>query len=253
MPIPLLPALKDATSENKIAINKPGEWSDGAQNTLSNLVDSLKVAAGKESNISSIPDVWARPALYEAILVNEKHPLHERYKQEWRGVLAIIAMRKLRNFSDIRIETVDVPKKEKIKESDPAFLKVIARSIPESFLREGKKDPTTKADCAAKVQILSINGVPLAMMWPSILFCPALNLEMHQIIEVPWWTLDGISNPLPELSDDEKNAMVAWLTNIINNPSVDDNSLMGLLTSYRDDIEESLGDNLNKDLKLRSC
>lgn len=52
MPIPLLPALKDATSENKIAINKPGEWSDGAQNTLSNLVDSLKVAAGKESNIS---------------------------------------------------------------------------------------------------------------------------------------------------------------------------------------------------------
>ena len=141
MPIPLLPALKDATSENKIAINKPGEWSDGAQNTLSNLVDSLKVAAGKESNISSIPDVWARPALYEAILVNEKHPLHEHYKQEWRGVLAIIAMRKLRNFSDIKVETVDVPKKEKIKESDPAFLKVIARSIPESFLREGKKGP----------------------------------------------------------------------------------------------------------------
>lgn len=250
MPIPLLPALKDATSENKIAINKPGEWSDGAQNTLSNLVDSLKVAAGKESNISSIPDVWARPALYEAILVNEKHPLHEHYKQEWRGVLAIIAMRKLRNFSDIKVETVDVPKKEKIKESDPAFLKVIARSIPESFLREGKKDPTTKADCAAKVQILAINGIPLAMMWPSILFCPALNLEMHQVIEVPWWTLDGIGDPLPELSDDEKNAMVAWLTNIINDPSITDNSLMGLLTSYRDDIEASLGDSLNKDYKI---
>ena len=62
---------------------------------------------------------------------------------------------------------------------------------------------------------------------------------MHQVIEVPWWTLDGIGDPLPELSDDEKNAMVAWLTNIINDPSITDNSLMGLLTSYRDDIEAS--------------
>lgn len=111
MPIPLLPALKDATSENKIAINERGEWSEGAQNTLSNLVDSLKVAVGKESNISSIPDVWARPALYEAVLTNEKHPLHEKYKQEWRGVLAIIALRKLRNFSDVQVESVDIPKR----------------------------------------------------------------------------------------------------------------------------------------------
>ena len=250
MPIPLLPALKDATSENKIAINKRGEWSDGAQNTLSNLVDSLKIAAGKESNISSIPDVWARPALYERILFNDKHPLHERYKQEWRGVLAIIALRKLRNFSDVKVESVDVPQDKKIKENTPAFLKVIARSIPKSFLREGEKDPTTKADCAVKVQILSIDGNPLAMMWPSILFCPALNLEQHQVIAVPWWKVDGISNPLPELSDDEKNALVVWLNNIINNPSFNNNSLMGLLTSYRDDIEESLGDKFNKEYKI---
>ena len=253
MPIPLLPALKDATSENKIAINERGEWSEGAQNTLSNLVDSLKVAVGKESNISSIPDVWARPALYEAVLTNEKHPLHEKYKQEWRGVLAIIALRKLRNFSDVQVESVDIPKKDKTGNypgSTPAFLKVISRSIPGSFLREGKKDPTTKTGCVAKVQILSINGYPLAMMWPSILFCPALNLENHQVIDVPWWKLDGIGNPLPDLSDDEKNALVVWLTNIINNPSIENDKLIGLLTSYRDDIEESLGDNLNKDYKI---
>lgn len=57
MAFPLLPSLK---TDSKVAIPKNGEWTISAQNTLSGLVEGLKVAANKKSNISSIPDIWGR-------------------------------------------------------------------------------------------------------------------------------------------------------------------------------------------------
>lgn len=247
MPIPLLPSLKE---ENKIAITKRGEWISNSQNTLANLVDSLKVAANSESQISSIPDVWARPALYEIILLNDKHPLHEKYKQEWRGILAIMALRKLRNFDGIQLQTVDLPEAGKIKDSDPAFLKVVARSLPDTYKKE-QNDQTLKAGQSAKIQIITYGHIPLAISWPSILLCPALNLEENRIRDVAWWKQDGINNPLPDLSSDEKNSLYSWIENVINNIQ-DNDQLMKLLVPYRDDIKRDLGENFVPGYQLNS-
>jgi hypothetical protein len=201
MPIPLLPSLKD---ENKIAINKRGEWISNVQNTLPNLVDSLKVAANNDSRISSIPDVWARPALYEIILANEKHPLHQKYEQEWRGILAILALHQLRGFSKLGLEYVKVPELNKAKGDIPEFMKVIARSLPEDY-RNQQNDPTLEAGIAAKIQILVYDGKPMAIMWPSILVCPAIGLDTYRMTAISWWKQDGINDPIDDLSNDEKN------------------------------------------------
>jgi hypothetical protein len=48
MDFPFLPSLK---TNSQIAIPKSGEWTANSQNTLTGLVDSLKVAANKHSNI----------------------------------------------------------------------------------------------------------------------------------------------------------------------------------------------------------
>ena len=58
--IPLLPRLNE---EKKIAITKRGEWQFNSQNTLLNLVNDLKVTTDYKSTITSIPDLWARPAM----------------------------------------------------------------------------------------------------------------------------------------------------------------------------------------------
>ena len=98
MAFPLLPGMQD---ETKVAFTDPGKWISGGQNTLKGLVESLKVNANNQSTISSIPDVWARPLLVELILKSPSHLQHDMYVRVWRGILAIIALRKLHNFSNL--------------------------------------------------------------------------------------------------------------------------------------------------------
>jgi hypothetical protein len=47
--------------------------------------------------VSSIPDVWARPLLFQsAIRPNSKHPLKKKCIQEWRGLLSLLALHKVK-------------------------------------------------------------------------------------------------------------------------------------------------------------
>lgn len=140
MDFPFLPSLK---TNSQIAIPKSGEWTANSQNTLTGLVDSLKVAANKHSNISSIPDVWARPILMRSVLGDELHPQHELYVAEWRGLLAIMAMRKMRGLNHVKLHSIGIPTLDKIQNDTPNFLKVLARSIPQSYAEE-QKDETIK-------------------------------------------------------------------------------------------------------------
>jgi|GEM_PF-677272 len=246
MPIPLLPRLK---SECSIAIEKNGEWISTSQNTLPNLIDSLQVSANDNSDISSIPDVWARPVLCENILFNSKHNLHQKYLDEWRGLLAIIALRKLRGFDGIKLESIDIPAISKLKDSDSEFLKVISKSLPKSY-QNRQDDPTLQAGQIGKIQLIVYNDTPLAILWPSILVCPALELVNNRIIDIPWWKHDGINNPIPDLSYEEKRLFYFWLkTEIIESGRIKDNSLMDLLSVYRDDLLESLGDDFDPQVK----
>ena len=233
--IPLLPGLKE---QNQIAIVKRGEWNSDAQNTLPNLVKSLKVSTSHDSRISSIPDVWARTRLYEMVLHKEDHPLHKKYKEEWRGLLGMMALRQIRGYDKIQLQTVIVPELTQLKDDDPEFLKVIARSLPEDY-RKSENDPTLKAGEAAKIQVVSYADFPLAICWPNILLCPALDLENHRDRDVAWWKQDGLHDPISELNDDEKNSLYVWLDNIIN--AVSNSTLIALLSSFRNDIKEALG------------
>ena len=73
--IPLLPRLND---EKKIAFSKRGEWKSDSQNTLPNLVKDLKVTTDYKSTITSIPDLWARPAMYEMVLFHQVFSIYSQ-------------------------------------------------------------------------------------------------------------------------------------------------------------------------------
>lgn len=240
MAFPLLPSLK---TDSKVAIPKNGEWTISAQNTLSGLVEGLKVAANKKSNISSIPDIWARPILMQSILGDSTHPKYEQCVAEWRGLMAIMALRKMRGLSHLHIANVEIPATDRLHDDDPVFLKVLARSLPMEYLQMQNDDTIKdKTGIQAKIQLLTYDEHPVGIFWPSILICPALELATYHPIDIPWWSHEGIIDPISSLSNDEKNALYAWLQQIIDQVPQNSTILPKLLSSFRDDIKENLGE-----------
>lgn len=238
MSIPLLPSLKE---ENKIAITKRGQWASDHQTSLSGLVDGLKVTADAQSSITSIPDLWARPAMYEMVLFDEKHHLHNKYLAEWRGILAMLALRDMRNFKDIKKEEIILPEISKIPANSFSFFKVIASLLPDEY----KKYKDNTIDSGYKIQILTYAERALAIVWPTILVCPAIGLDKMIDRSVSWWNVDGISDPISSISEQEKALLKKWLDKI-KDDIIDYNTLhkeyklektVRLLDDFQNDLE----------------
>lgn len=239
MPTPLLPSLKDS---NKIAITKRGEWMSDAQTNLGNLAEDLKVTAGVNSDISSIPDLWARPSMYELVLFDESHHLHERFLAEWRGVLAILALREMRTLGSVTVQSVEIPPETQLQDNAPLFLRVITKNLPEEY----KKFPD-KTTAGYKIHVISYGNVPLAVVWPTILVCPAVELQANMITPVSWWKMDGLHDPISSLNEQEKSVLYDWLEMVKNEINKDGmalankkiSDLIGLLRAYQNDLQVS--------------
>lgn len=87
-----------------------GVW-DGTndKSTLNTLANDIPVAA--EGPINSIPDIWARPVLFNLFLPKgqDTDPLVGRVRQEWRGLLSVLALRELSDFT-VELDEVDLGK-----------------------------------------------------------------------------------------------------------------------------------------------
>ena len=89
---PLLPPLKDDH-----AIVKPstaGKWIKEDNSLLKRISEGLKTNEIEENveDLISIPDVWARATVVKNALYDTSHSLNKRIKNEWRGLLAVIAL-----------------------------------------------------------------------------------------------------------------------------------------------------------------
>ena len=243
MAFPLLPSMQE---ETKVAFTDPGKWISSGQNTLKGLVDSLKVNANNQSTISSIPDVWARPLLVELILKAPAHLQHEMYVRVWRGILAIIALRKLHNFTDLTYASIEIPEVTKLKDDAPDFLKVLSRTIPLQYL-EKQNDETLYAGIKAKIQVLNWKNRPLAILWPGTLVCPAMDIDKYTADRsVPWWGIDGLQDPTEFLSSEEKNSLYQWLEECKQHVPNKEGNLIQLLADFEDRLKESLGDDFKE-------
>ncbi|HQN07563.1 MAG TPA: hypothetical protein PLL76_09095 [Thermoanaerobaculia bacterium] len=87
-----------------------GVW-DGTndKSALNTLANDIPVAA--EGPINSIPDIWARPVMFNLFLPKgqDADPLVARVRQEWRGLLSILALRELSDFT-VELDEVDLGK-----------------------------------------------------------------------------------------------------------------------------------------------
>ena len=230
---PLLPRLWNDDRNTVTNIDNPGIWIDQDVEELQRISQSLdvEIADANFSNVDSIPNMWARPLLFEMALYGAaaNHPMHNLILGEWRGLLALLALKERRNFP-LTTQTVEIsPENEN---EDSGFLQALRRLLPQNTLH-----PETTWD---KLHIFLFNNNPIGFTSPTTLVCTPINYAGN-IQNVPWYNGEYLCDPIDYLDSEEKEVFAGWLQTIHerfdpqSNPDLNEelgNILRGLLTAF---------------------
>lgn len=231
---PVLPKQKD---DGKVGnFNVAGEWVDRRASELEILSRSLKVEK-IEFEVNSIPDMWARPLLFEMALFDEGHLLHERILGEWRGLLAMLALREYMGL-DLNVRQVEIPQNSsgtRSRNKPAPFLAALSKLIPKKTL---VPDTTWH-----NLQVLLFRRDPIGITSPTTLVCTATDYYGH-ITGLPWFDGQYLRDPITHLAGNYQRELAGWLSrlrgNLLQHPGYDPESgdwdrLMRLISEFIQD------------------
>ena len=225
MPTPFLPLLKPG---NKVtSITSAGVWASRMSAELERVSKGLDVTTAdtKFSEVDSIPDMWARPLLFEMALYDKDydndddtgHPMHGHILGEWRGLLAMLALKERLDFP-LTTEQIEIPRVNDTKA--PAFLRTLRKLLPENTL--AADTPWTK------LHLILFNGKPIGVTSPTTLVCTSVNY-VGNIRDVLWYNGKCLRDPISHLNQEEKAAVAGWLQKVYkhidpgSNPTINSN------------------------------
>ena len=230
----LLPLLKP--THDVTAFQNSGTWETRNATELEKISDGLdvKVPDSGYTGIDSIPNMWARPLLFEMALYDTHHPMHEHILGEWRGLLAMLALKERRNFP-VSVEQIEIS--DTGTTDAPEFLLALRRLLP--------KDALDKQNTSWDIlHLILFNGKPIGLTSPTTLVCTSVNY-VDYIVDVPWYD-KCLRDPISDLNQEEKAAVVGWLQNLNTqidlgtNPNID-STLSGRLRTLIRDFRSDLG------------
>ena len=208
MPIPLLPRLKEDYTVREF--DNAGIWERRDSDELEKISKSLDVADTRlaSAEVDSIPSMWARPLLFEMALYEDdtNHPIHKRILGEWRGLLAMLALKEWCDF-DLTIEQININDTGNPPAAND-FLKALEKLIPNDAL-DGKTTWET-------LNIILFNEKPIGITSPTTLVCTSVNYS-GRISGVPWFNGKFLDNPVLKLNSFEKDAVAGWLKHLYGN------------------------------------
>ncbi len=72
-------------------------WEDKQKKIILAISDGIELdETAQTRGVSSIPDIYARPLTFLGALRSENHPLRKRILQEWKGLLSLLALHKVK-------------------------------------------------------------------------------------------------------------------------------------------------------------
>ena len=236
MTFPFLPKLRD--DHQVPSIPRPGSWERHPTAVLEQIGNGLDTAVDPDYfDVDSIPDIWARPLLFEMALYDESHPIHEKILGEWRGLASLIALSDWKDYS-LEIKSVDLSR------SSAEFAGIAEEHAPE---RSIAPDTTW-----TELQVIYCYGKPVGITSPTTLFATAVRYEARG---VEWFNGRFLCDPMRKrvqpgkvedvLNDREKNAVAHWLKelrqDIQSHPGPKQNSktwdsLLGVIHDFEDDL-----------------
>ena len=236
---PLLPPLKQDDEGNQIGEIVAGSWGTEKQaDLLEHIGDALNIPDLEDHNykVNSIPNMWARPLLFEMVLT-ENHPMHQQILGEWRGLLAMLALKERRNFP-LTTTKVTIPRND--DENQPDFLRALSRLFPNKTL-------DTEEATWETLYLILFNGKPIGLTSPTTLVCTSVNYADKMSREsVPWYENGKhLKDPVEDLDEEERIVVAAWLHKIWESIKPNDTTrelcgvIRGLLRGF---IEELIDD-----------
>ena len=90
--------LPQLTGENITVPKEHGHWNNNERKIILGISDAITIdEQAINKGVSSIPDIWARPLLFQsAVRPKSQHPLKKLCTQEWRGLLSLLALHKIK-------------------------------------------------------------------------------------------------------------------------------------------------------------
>ena len=201
-PHPLLPILQK--NNTVTPVNEPSVWQERQANEISKISESIDTN-NIEQDIDSIPDMWARPLLFEMALFEPKHVLHKRILGEWRGMLAMFALKEIFNIP-IKMGRITLPES---KTSPTDFIQTLSRVIPST--------PTLPNTNWRNTYVILFNQDAVGMCSPTTLVCSAHSY--YNKIRLPWCDGKRLEDPSNKLNDSEKDQLGFWLKELAGNLS----------------------------------
>jgi hypothetical protein len=211
MTVFILPKLKDA---NLPQPNKAGKWEQYDKTKFESVAKSLDYKApGDNKKINSVPDMWALPMTLDLPLYNDRHPLRDIAIGQWQGMLAAIALSKIRGFQ-LKAELVDL---KKLKDGYPfaAALYDLRPNSGRSLHQLSDKHPWEE------LYVWSWKRKSVGITSPTTIIAPAAEADWEGL---PWWNSEfkRLEAPHSYLNPDEKPLLREWLNNLwkeVVNPS----------------------------------
>ena len=135
----------------------PGHWQNNERRVLAQIANGIVVdQQAKERGISSVPDPWARPlTVQSAVAPQSRHPLQEQITTEWRGLLSLLALRRVRGH-DVTFAPVQLDRGR--------MAEALRRLAPRPVLLE-PGTPYAWTD----VLLVRYNGTPIGALSPTTL------------------------------------------------------------------------------------
>ena len=203
MAFPLLPPLKK-DGDGLDILPRTGTWAKVPAVALNNIADNLQVTKidAKYTEIDSIPSMWARPLLFEIALYDKEHPMHECVVGEWRGLLAMLALKEQRKFP-LETKLITIPDGDDGK--TPEFLQALHKLLPQRTLDAAG----TTWD---KLYLILFKDNPIGITSPTTLVCTSIDYIKHITVnDVRWYDPPFLCDPIPHLDDGEKTSVAGWL------------------------------------------
>ncbi len=157
-----LPAL--SKTETGMTIPSKGSWANQSSKIIIDIANGIEITEkASKKGISSIPDIWARPLMFQSALrENSKHPLKEKLTQEWRGLMSLLALTKYKKY-DLSVHPVELIQNQ-------VFVRALKNLSPKGVLLESNQmynwiDPELKEP----ILMIKFKNVPVGSFSPTTL------------------------------------------------------------------------------------
>ncbi len=184
-----------------------GEWTTLRKSDLDHISDGLNLTGEGYSN--SIPDIWARLLVFETALFNEDHPMHQCVNGEWKGLLAILALKEWLRLP-IRIIQFELPGDRQTSSIGSTFLKALSSLIPKRTISPDTDWHYIHIVAYEDVKIIH----PIGILTPTTIVATASDINRLPDNFVPWFENGILRDPVDYLNQKEKEALSWWLVNL---------------------------------------